>query len=176
MKKFTSTLDDMSYKISYAMIGLSVLIYISSYTAYHSTMDKGIAELLFAILLPCFLPVLIVAMYYLKPESITVDNSAIVIDRKAKPVTISFSQVKSVRKVAKDDMKNSIRTLGNGGLFGYTGRFYNKTMGDMLLYCTQRDNYILIEKTDKKKVIISPDEPDSLVAYVQQLQPSTINA
>ncbi len=57
-------------------------------------------------------------------------------------------------------MTGTYRILGNGGLFGYTGYYRNSTFGNMRWFATQRKNYILIEKNNGQKIIITPDEPD----------------
>ncbi len=88
-----------------------------------------------------------------------------------------FNDIKTIRKVDSSNMKYSIRTMGNGGLWGYTGKYYNRKLGSMTFYCSQRANYILVELTTGKKIIITPDEPDALIAELKLQHPSfTIEA
>jgi hypothetical protein len=62
-----------------------------------------------------------------------------------------------------------MRTFGNGGLFGYTGKYYNSRFGKMTWYCTQRKNYVLLILSDKKKIVITPDNPAELLVPVKRL-------
>ena len=175
MKKFPCTLDKRSILITCAVIALSIAIFILCYHAYEqSEHDTGF--LLMALIAPAALLIIVIGMYYLRPESITVNESTLAIDRKVKPVTIRLSDIKSIYALSAEAMHNTIRTLGDGGLFGYTGYYYNRKQGTMLLYCTQRTNYIVIETTADKKIVISPDTPNELLQYVQTIQPSIVKA
>ena len=71
-------------------------------------------------------------------------------------------------------MRFAIRTFGNGGVFGYTGYFYKKGIGSMLWYCTQRANYILIEKTNGKKIVITPDDADGFMKDIGNAHQSLV--
>lgn len=56
--------------------------------------------------------------------------------------------------IVKDDLKSSIRTFGNGGLFGYAGYFQNKKLGKYRMYVTRmKDLSLLTDRNGKKTVI-----------------------
>lgn len=56
--------------------------------------------------------------------------------------------------IGKDDLKRSIRTFGNGGLFGYAGYFQNKKLGKYRMYVTRlKDLSLLTDRNGKKTVI-----------------------
>lgn len=175
VKKFAATLDKTSYTVTLIVMALCALIFISFYSAYiKSGRDTGL--LLTAFLTPASLLIIVIAMYYLSPRGITITEGDIVIDRKIKPVTIHLRDIKAVYAVPKSEMTFTVRTFGNGGLFGYTGYYYNKKHGTMLWYCTQRTNYVMIENTAGKKIVITPDEPGQLLQHIQAIRPSIIRA
>ncbi len=170
MKKFISSLDQTSYIITWSIIALAVVIFFAGFYAYKKSGDEPLVLVLSA-LGPIVLGGLVIIMYFLKPLSVIVDNNSITIERKFKPVVIRFSEIKTVRLLQKGEMKGTIRTFGNGGIFGYTGLYYNKTMGSMTWYCTQRKKYILVEKTNNKKLIITPDNPDDFIQSLRSINP-----
>lgn len=59
----------------------------------------------------------------------------------------------------------SLRIFGNGGFFGFVGRFRNARLGGYTAYVTDGLNCIVLRYTDKT-VVISPDNPE---AFVEQL-------
>ena len=167
MKEYKCTLDDAA---RYMVPGLILLILFlvggAQFFIGVSTSPRSIPVMLIGTI-----PLLVisVAMYILSPLSVTVDDHSITINRRAKPVVIEFSDIARIHKVV--DMKFALRTFGNGGLFGYTGQYYKNGIGSMTWYCTQRKNYILIEKTTGKKIVITPDDPDGFLQDIKQTHP-----
>jgi hypothetical protein len=170
MKKYTSSLDIVARVVPWFLLFLAVMITIPLVLNFSA---MGTGAIPFALFGPVLIVVLYISMYLLKTLSIRVDEYAITIDRKVKPVIIPFSEISSIRKV--DDMRFAIRTFGNGGVFGYTGYFYKKGIGSMVWYCTQRTNYILIE-TNGKKIVITPDDADGFLKDIAAANPSIVAA
>ena len=81
-----------------------------------------------------------------------------IIHRAIKNRVIKISEIIEIKTVDSNDLSGTIRTFGNGGLFGYYGKYYNSKFGNMIWYVTQRRNRILIETNQGKKIIISPDD------------------
>ena len=92
------------------------------------------------------------------PKSYTVNGTELIINRPISKVIIKRSDIAEVRIITDAEMSGLIRTFGNGGLFGYYGKFYNSKMGHMMLYATQRKNWVLIQTNEGKKIIITPDD------------------
>ena len=65
-------------------------------------------------------------------------------------------------------MKWTIRTFGVGGLFGYYGKFRNKTFGNMTWFATQQKNYLIFETTNNQKIVLTPDDTD-MIKEIQKL-------
>lgn len=55
-------------------------------------------------------------------------------------------------------MRQSIRTLGNGGFYSYTGYYRNKALGSYRAYVTDLDRVVVLRFTDRR-VVISPHDP-----------------
>ncbi len=101
------------------------------------------------------------------PRGFSLDDKGIIVHRPFKNAHIAFDKIQSATKIAKVPPKGLIRTLGNGGLFGYYGDFRNDEFGDMDWYLTKRQNVILI-RTDKTKILISPNNPDTFLSELNQ--------
>jgi len=72
---------------------------------------------------------------------------------------ISLSEIVSISVPDKTDFKFTIRTAGNGGMFGYSGYFMNNKLGSFRVYAPNRKNRILMVFKEKKdKIVISPDD------------------
>ena len=73
------------------------------------------------------------------------------------------SEVFNVVLLTNEDLKWTIRTFGVGGLFGYFGKFRNSKIGTMTWYATMRNQAILINLKDGQRIVITPDNPESLI-------------
>ncbi len=163
MKEYKCSLDNMAKYGGPGLI-LVILLLTIGVPIYLSTTTTDNKVIYIQFITPVIMISLFIGTYLLKTISVSVADDSITINRTIKPVIIEFSEIASIRKV--NNMKFAMRTFGNGGLFGYTGLYYKKGIGSMTWYCTQRQNYILIEKTNGKKLVITPDEPD---AFMQEI-------
>jgi hypothetical protein len=100
----------------------------------------------------------LVVSYLFSTQNYLIDNNELVIKRPISERRISIADIEEIRLVGEADMTGTIRTFGNGGLFGYYGKYYNKTFGSMTLYTTQRANRVFIRTKSGSKIIISPDD------------------
>lgn len=116
------------------------------------------------------IPILAVyfATYSFRPINYDVTNDQLVIHRTIKDVIIKRRDIRRVAPINKDQMKWTVRTFGIGGLFGYYGQFVNSKLGDMTWYATRRNNTILIETFDDKKLIVTPDEPEAFIKELNE--------
>ncbi len=87
-----------------------------------------------------------------------VDKEKIIVRRPAKDLILNIREIKNAFLVTKESMRWTIRTFGNGGLFGYTGKFYNNTYGNMTWYATRRNNYTILVTVDEEKIVLTPDD------------------
>lgn len=110
-----------------------------------------------------------VISYSLSPRSVGADQDGLWIRRRFGLKKIMRKEILDVRLPDRDEMRGTIRTFGNGGLFGYTGYFRNSRMGSMLWFCTRRSNYVLVVRASGPVVVITPDDPEGFVAYYHTL-------
>lgn len=101
------------------------------------------------------------------PQHIIVDSEGMGIRWRTGGRFVALSDIKSVEWYDKDPMRKplvkSTRTVGNGGMFGYTGRWYNREIGHFHIYARRLKGVVLVELANGKKVIVSCDEPQALV-------------
>jgi len=97
-----------------------------------------------------------------KDYQITPDE--IIVRRLFGNVKIKRSEILSVEIKEKAQIGSMIRTFGNGGLFGYWGKFSSSKLGSMTWYATRKNRIILIKTINKKRIVITPDEMEQFVA------------
>ena len=95
-----------------------------------------------------------------------IENQMLVIKRPLGNKNFALKDFQSIERIAKKDLRFSLRVFGNGGLFGYYGKFYNRKFGKMTWFVTNLNNSILIKMTDGKKIVVTPDEPESFLNLV----------
>jgi hypothetical protein len=96
--------------------------------------------------------------YLYRPLKYVVDKNKVIVKRPMKDLIIDFNNIKDVFLPTKESMKWTIRTFGNGGLFGYFGSFRNGTHGGMTWYATKTSNYLIIVTKDNDKIVLTPDD------------------
>ena len=167
--RYQCSLDNIAKYLPWAIIVLMVGTVVTVILGDPSAVSTS--GVIAAIAVPILLIVgVMIPMYVLMPVNVLVNDSAIVIERrKTSSVTIPFSEIISIQRI--DNMRFAVRTFGNGGMFGYTGKFYKKGIGSMTWYCTQRKNYVLIETINGKKIVITPDNPDGFMKNVEARYP-----
>eukprot|EP01041_Mallomonas_annulata_P000231 gene231-416_t len=173
MNKYTTSTDTLAGTIIPLLVG--ALVISTAVYGYKATLNAPpTLNTYIAYIAPLLLLTLLVAFYILKPLYITADADALTIHRMVGPVSFPYSTIFSISMLSNKDMSGSIRTFGNGGLFGYTGKYYNSRLGKMTWYCTQRKNYILLILSDNKKIVITLDNPAGLLMELRKNAPANI--
>ena len=144
-------------------------VFVPAFTHFKATAGKSDHMIPWFTIIP--LALLMLLMYMLKPSALVLDGGSLTIMRLFKPVTIQLSDIAMARPLDASEVKGSLRTFGNGGLFGYFGKFYNSQFGHMTWYCTQRKNYVLLEKRDGKSIVLSPDDPTAFLRELKAQMP-----
>lgn len=109
--------------------------------------------------------------YLFHPNSYSVNDLCLIIHRPIHSRQILLSDIRQIREVSKDEMSWAVRTFGNGGIFGYYGKFYNKTFGSMTWYASRRERFILLDLSNQEKIAITPDKPDFIFEIKERLPP-----
>lgn len=155
--EYKASLDTLSKVIT---VGIIILFFVIGYKSIKAIMvAKGdITTILMHAGIILFLIVTIVCCYLFGTQKYLVVNNELIIKRPIKEKRIVISDIEEVRLVNDCNVTGTIRTFGVGGLFGYYGKYYNKTFGSMTLYTTQQKNRIFIRTKKQDKIIISPDD------------------
>jgi len=61
-----------------------------------------------------------------------------------------------------EGFKGSLRVFGNGGLFSFTGIFWNKKLGRYRLFATDPSRFVAIFLPDRV-VVVSPADPEAFI-------------
>ncbi|MEX1829802.1 PH domain-containing protein [Luteibacter sp. CQ10] len=60
-----------------------------------------------------------------------------------------------------------VRVFGNGGFFAFHGVFYSRRLGFVRVYARNRDHGVVVTLRNGKTWVLSPDEPDRMVAALR---------
>ncbi len=162
MYSYPTTLDTVSKVVSAFMVGLCIFLLFMVFSNITKG-NQGVAPTLTVSLVSALLLATTLYCYFNMPRAITTGPEKITIETKAKALLIYYNDIRSIRKANDGEMSGVVRTFGNGGCFGYTGLYYNKALGSMRWYCTQRKNYIIIEKNDGKRLVVTCDDPNGFL-------------
>ena len=116
---------------------------------------------------------LLVLMYFIaylfSTLSYRVDANDITVHRPASDIHFLRSDIRRIQLVQEENLQGIVRLFGVGGLFGYSGQFSHSQLGCMTWYATRhRDQVVLIELQDNRKIIVTPDEPEQFIAQLSE--------
>ena len=161
MTTFTTSLDKF-HKIT--TIGVIVFLLVIVLVAFFLIPkgEQNITDLIF------FFPIIISAVVYIfRPNNYSISSDKLLIHRMISNVEIDRNNIRLVQQIDESQVKNSLRTFGVGGFFGSFGKFWNSKLGNMTWYITRKNNFVLVETKDQKKIILTPDKPVEFVASFQ---------
>jgi Bacterial PH domain len=78
--------------------------------------------------------------------------------------------LEGLKEVLRDPeaMRGSLRLLGNGGLFSFTGLFRNRTLGMYRAFVTDPRRAVVL-RLPRRTVVVSPADPEAFVREVQEV-------
>jgi len=155
--KFEASLDTLAKVASMTIVVVDIVLGLLAFKDYlggHETASIRLEFLtpflaLGGISLLCFL---------FAPISYTLTEKELIINRPLLSRKVDLTELIRIRKVSKEEMSGTIRTLGVGGLFGYYGKFANDLFGEMNYYVTQRKNYLVLITKEKDVLVLSPND------------------
>lgn len=68
-----------------------------------------------------------------------------------------------------DGLRGSVRLLGNGGLFGFCGWFWNRRIGRFRAYATDPGRAVLLRYRDGRKFVLTPHDVQHFIVRVRTL-------
>ena len=155
------TLWAMTFACFALWIGLSGWFVFQIFTTDNDSAMIGSLIILNIVFIPTIL-----ACEGLAPQRLEIGESHIVILRRYKSVVINREEIKSVEPLSKGDMRGMIRTCGVGGLFGYFGNYYSRSIGSFKLYATSFKHLFLIKLWNGKNIVINCAEPDKMKIFL----------
>lgn len=117
--------------------------------------------------MPIAFIILLVLTYGFSPKAYELNSDELVIVRPFGNKRYAMSEIRLISAVDKSKLKGAMRIFGVGGLFGYFGLFRNSTYGTMIWHATRRDHFVVIERLNGKSIVLTPDDPASLVSNYQ---------
>ena len=111
--------------------------------------------------------VMMLALFAFGPSGYSFESHDLVVHRRAwSSERISLSGLTGVR-MGPDLMRGSIRTFGNGGIFGFTGWFYNSKLGRYRVWVTDPKRVVVLE-FGERRIAVSPGRPNLFVDDVRE--------
>jgi hypothetical protein len=139
---------------------LAALVAVGGAVLLALTREGGLVVLVGA---PTLFVVLIAVPLAFSPSGYAVGAGELaVLRRAARPLLFPLAGLAAARPTA---MPRSTRLLGSGGLFGWWGRFANRSWGRFKAYATDRRRGVLLEWPGFK-LFVSPEDPDALCRAV----------
>jgi hypothetical protein len=168
MTEFTCNWGMMPVIITVSVIIVIIFISVKCISPlvrrYRSKGKNQVLVLLFLIL--SFLPVAAVIFTVLfMPLKISVRDGDVYVKQLKGGISIPLAGIVEIRRYAESDRKNTVRTFGSGGLFGYLGKFENPELGRFQMYVADMNNTVLI-RTVEGVYVVSCENPDNLVELV----------
>ncbi len=124
------------------------------------------------IMLVVMVPLFVVTWLH-SPRTLMIDRNTLTIGRRVKPVVISLGDIRRVERVESKIVRRSMRTMGNGGMWAYTGKYYHREIGNYQLFATEMRNLLLIE-TDKQKYVVSSVDTHMYRMLRDSIKPSAV--
>jgi len=168
MKKHSASMDSLTLGLS---IGITLILLFSGFIPVF-TSEFHLSNVLSPgpfYVMPFAMIIIVILTYGFSPKGYVMEEGELTILRPFKAKNYPLSDIQSVSEVEKKNLKGSIRTFGVGGLFGYFGLFRNNTYGNMVWYATRRDRFVVIERSNGKTIVITPDDPAAFVAAYQAI-------
>lgn len=105
------------------------------------------------------------AAWALAPRGFAVEAGQVRIERPLRSIAIPIRTIRSAGPLPAGALRGAMRLGGSGGLFGYYGRFWSRTLGAFRLYATRREGLVRLDTPDDR-FVLSPDRPERFLEEV----------
>ena len=164
MNKYKASMDTLTKGLT---IGVSILLLLSGFIPFLSNNEFRFPELIHpssVYVMPFSLIIILILTYGFSPKGYALEDGQLVIFRPLQNKLYATTDILHVSIVDRKELKNSLRVFGVGGLFGYFGLFRNSRYGTMIWYATRRDQFVVIERSNGKTIVLTPDDPNLFVS------------
>ena len=159
---YDSTVRTTTIAVSAILAGVILLMLVLMVT-----IDLAIMRVFFAALAGgiFMIPAL---SYRFAPTGYVVEPHRLIVQRPAGP--LMFPLERPLEAHRQDRLGFTLRTGGNGGLFGAYGNFRNKELGSFKVYARRGHDYVII-RTPSLTLVVGPENPDQFLSEITA-QPS----
>ena len=91
------------------------------------------------------------------PYQYVIDKGYFIIRRFLFPIKIKMSEIESIRRIEKEEMKYTGKSF-NIGFFGYSGNYTNDVLKDFKMSSGSMKDLILITTDNGNKIVVSGDD------------------
>ena len=113
-----------------------------------------------------FFPLVLIITALYSVRSFDVHQDEIHVRRLFWSNRLPYYGLKSV-EVDPEAMKGSIRTMGNGGLFSFSGRYRSTKLGSYKAYATEMKDSVIL-RYEHGTVVVTPENPEEFAELVRQ--------
>ena len=159
---FKASLDKMAKALTIAITIVFVIVIGGNVVLFNA------GERLVSVLTILLIAGIYISIYLFHITGYEVVKDALIIHRPIKNKSIPLNDIARGRKIEKGELRWTLRTFGNGGLFGYTGHFFNKKIGSMRWFATRLDQGVLLQTRDEFNILLTPDEPEAFLQALRQ--------
>lgn len=101
------------------------------------------------------------------PAGYALAGDAVLVLRPVGNLTLPLAEVTAVRQ-DPTPFAGAVRVAGNGGLFGFWGRFHSERMhGTFTAWATRRDRGVVLDVAGRP-VVLTPDEPARMASAIAE--------
>lgn len=111
----------------------------------------------------------------LGPQGYVVDEDGVLIRRPLKPVRLNRDDIIKAKVLTKAELGVPIRVSGNGGLFGFYGKYYSRRLGWHHWYATRSVDLVAVKSATQGWIVLSPDQREEFVDAVNRLLPVDVS-
>lgn len=95
----------------------------------------------------------------LAPRGFSLEGSSLRVERPLRPVTIPLSEVREAGLLPDGATRGALRIGGSGGLFGFYGWFWNRSLGGFRMYASRAKELVRVD-TVAGRFVLSPEPRD----------------
>ncbi len=161
-RTFTCTSDFFSRIVSNAVPAGAVVMLVLTFVSPEESRNSLVAAALLMLVLSG-------ACLLYAPKEYLIQSDGIAVRRMVGLKKFQLEKLLLIRKMDAAETKGLIRTFGNGGLFGYTGRYYSPSLGQQSWYCSRRTGLVVIQLREGLPVIFSPEDPEAFVEAANEM-------
>lgn len=106
--------------------------------------------------------------YLYSPTGFSVGPEGVRIHKPGGTVLLPLGSLRAARRAAPGELCG-LRTFGSGGLFGYFGWFWTRSLGHYRAYITSRHHMVLVQA--ERAYLLSPERPEDFLARLREWRP-----